>query len=68
MERTVFSQTERKSTLETCPACDATFLQSAGLKHHLDLNAVRDESQLGFIAASSLTYVCIAPELCAATY
>lgn len=81
--QTVFSQTEghtkRKSKRKVCPACGATFLQSAGLKYHMDRKVCErqrptaplkfwcDLCSKGFTTSGGLTYVCIAPSLCSVT-
>lgn len=75
--QTVFSQTEghtkRKSKRKVCPACGATFLQSAGLKYHMDRKVCErqrptaplkfwcDLCSKGFTTSGGLTYVRFAP-------
>ncbi|OBT69541.1 hypothetical protein VE03_01097 [Pseudogymnoascus sp. 23342-1-I1] len=70
--QTVFSQTEghtkRKSKRKVCPACGATFLQSAGLKYHMDRKVCErqrptaplkfwcDLCSKGFTTSGGLTY------------
>jgi ribosomal protein S27AE len=72
-------QTKSKSKRKVCPSCGGTFLQSAGLKYHIDRKVCErqrptaplkfwcDLCSKGFTTSGGLTYVCISPNLCAAT-
>lgn len=74
-------RTKSRSKRKECPACGATFLQSAGLKYHIDRKVCErqrptaplkfwcDLCSKGFTTSGGLTYVRITPqELCASTY